>query len=91
MDKANKVLDIKLIIEEDDEGYITHKVRSAKTDEIRFYESEWNATNCPEDMYFNRDLFSGYNYINAIKLGMKLAKEGYDDLYIIVEEIKDLD
>lgn len=84
----NKILDIKLTIEEDDEGYLTHRVSSDKTDEIRFSESELTVRQHPEDMFFYRDLFSGYNYIDAIKLGMKLAKAGYDDLNVIVEETK---
>ena len=84
----NKTLDIKLSIEEDEEGYLTHRVSSDEIDEIHFDESELAVKDHPEDMFFYRDLFSGNNYIDAIKLGMKLAKEGYDDLNVIVEETK---
>lgn len=84
----NKILNIKLSITEDDEGYLTHTVSSDETDEIHFTEDELVVSQHPEDMYFYRDLFSGYNYIDVIKLGMKLAKEGYDDLNVIVEETK---
>lgn len=84
----SKILDIKFYIEEDKEGYLTHRVSSDETNEIYFYESELAVKEHPEDMFFYRDLFSGDSYIRAIKLGMKLAKEGYDDLNVIVEETK---
>lgn len=32
---------------------------------------------CPEDATIFRDLFSAYQYLDAIKLGMRLAEEGY--------------
>lgn len=37
---------------------------------------------CPEDAIIGRDLFSGYEYIEAIKLGMELAKQGYSGIEI---------
>lgn len=86
----SKILDIKLSIEEDAEGYITHRVSSDEEPELYFNESELAVSQHPEDMFFYRDLFSGYSYIDAIKLGMKLAKKGYDDLNVIVEETKEL-
>lgn len=84
----NKTLNIKFYIEEDEEGYLTHRISSDEINELRFTESELAVKEHPEDMFFYRDLFSGNNYIDAIQLGMKLAKEGYDELNIIVEETK---
>lgn len=49
-----------------------------------FSASEINATECPEDNYFYRDLFSGDRYLDAVRFGMRLAKEGYEDLEVNV-------
>lgn len=37
---------------------------------------------CPEDATIDRDLFSGDEYIEAIELGMDLAKEGYTEIEV---------
>lgn len=37
----------------------------------------------PEDATIDRDLFNGYQYIDAIKLGMELSKQGYVDVEVI--------
>ena len=39
-----------------------------------------NLDDCPEDAIIGRDLFDGYDYIKALKLGMKLAEEGYTEI-----------
>lgn len=42
---------------------------------------------CPEDATLNRCLFNGWDYIEAIELGMKLHELGYNSLD--VEHIKE--
>lgn len=39
-----------------------------------------NLSEYPEDATINRDLFSAQQYIKAVKYGIKLAKQGYDDV-----------
>lgn len=45
--------------------------------------SVWNLNECPEDAVIGRDLFDEHDFINAVKLGMKLAQEGYTDCKIV--------
>lgn len=47
--------------------------------------SVWNLNECPEDAVIGRDLFDEQDFINAVKLGMKLAQEGYTDCKIVDE------
>ncbi len=42
--------------------------------------SAWNLNECPEDAVIGRDLFDEKDFIKAVKLGMGLAKQGYDDV-----------
>lgn len=42
----------------------------------------YNLCECPEDATLNRDLFNGYDFLEAVKLGMRLAKLGYDEIEI---------
>lgn len=39
-----------------------------------------NLNEYPEDATINRDLFSAQQYIKAVRYGIKLAKQGYDDV-----------
>lgn len=47
--------------------------------------SVWNLNECPEDAIIGRDLFDEQDFINAVKLGMMLAQEGYTDCKIVDE------
>lgn len=47
--------------------------------------SVWNLNECPEDAVIGRDLFDEQDFINAVKLGMTLAQEGYTDCKIVDE------
>lgn len=49
-----------------------------------FYVGDLNE--CPEDAILGRDLFDAGDFIDAIKLGMRLAKDGYEDLEVSYEE-----
>lgn len=48
--------------------------------------SAYNLNECPEDAIISRDLFDAWDFIKAIELGMKLAKEGYTKLNITTAE-----
>lgn len=53
------------------------------------YFEVYNLDQCPEDAIIGRDLFTGSQYLEAVWLGMRLAKEGYEDIkyyYIDAEE-----
>lgn len=43
----------------------------------------YDLTECPEDATIYRDLFNANDYIAALKLGMKLAKEGYTSIKVM--------
>lgn len=47
--------------------------------------SVWNLDECPEDAIIGRDLFDEHDFIKAVKLGMKLAQEGYTDCKVVDE------
>lgn len=42
--------------------------------------SAWNLNACPEDAVIGRDLFDELDFIKAVKLGISLAQQGYDDV-----------
>ena len=42
--------------------------------------SAWNLNACPEDAVICRDLFDELDFIKAVKLGISLAQQGYDDV-----------
>lgn len=42
----------------------------------------YDLNECPEDATIDRDLFNAHNYISALRLGMKLAMDGYDELCV---------
>ena len=42
--------------------------------------SVWNLNTCPEDAVIGLDLFDELDFIEAVKLGISLAKQGYDDV-----------
>lgn len=47
--------------------------------------SVYNLDGCPEDAVIGRDLFDEHDFIKAVKLGMKLAQEGYTDCKVVDE------
>ena len=46
----------------------------------------YDLSQCPEDAVIGRDLFTVDDFIEAIELGFKIAKLGYND--IIIEEVE---
>ena len=62
-----------------------HEIQSETEDtDVYLYFKAYDMCECPEDATLSRDLFNGEDYIQAIKLGMKLANLGYDEI-----EVKD--
>lgn len=57
---------------------VSNITEDAAVGDIRY--SVYDLTECPEDATLYRDLFSGWEYINALRLGMKIAKAGYDSI-----------
>lgn len=51
---------------------------------VRF--SAQNLDECPEDAILSRSLFSGHDYIAALKMGMRIARSGYDSISYEIEE-----
>lgn len=49
-----------------------------QSDDLVF--SAWNLNACPEDAVIGRDLFDEKDFVVAVKLGISLAKQGYDDV-----------
>lgn len=39
-----------------------------------------NLSECPEDAIIERDLFNAKDYLEAVKYGIELAKNGYTDV-----------
>lgn len=40
----------------------------------------YNLSECPEDATISRDLFSASQYLEAVRYGMDLAKQGYTEV-----------
>ena len=50
------------------------------TDEDKNLFSVYNLNECPEDAIIGRDLFDAYDYLKAVRYGINLAKQGYDEV-----------
>ena len=51
----------------------------------RIYYSVCNLCDCPEDAIIGRDLVSAYEWLDAVRLGMQLAREGVTELEVTEE------
>lgn len=47
-------------------------------------------TDCPEDAVVYRDLFSAYEYVDALNKGIEIAKAGFDKV-IVAEEVEQVE
>lgn len=67
----------------EDYDYENHaqKVWSDNTDEKLWY-YVYDLVDYPEDATIERDLFSGKSFIEAVKLGFRLAQRGYDSIVV---------
>ena len=56
------------------------KVICAEVPDVNY--SVCDLCDCPEDAIIYRDLVSAYDYIDILKLGMRLAFDGYTDIEV---------
>ena len=79
-----KVFEIKMQEREDEYyGVTMQKLWTDNPDEkVSFRVS--NLCECPEDAIIGRDLFDAYDFIEAVKLGFRIAKRGYDKIELAV-------
>ena len=81
----DKVLHVNFITVKDAWGDVCgHDLNSPDSEKFRF--AAYNLCECPEDATVNRSLFNGDDYLDAIRLGMELAREGYTSI-----EVNDID
>ena len=74
---------LELEVEHDDFGICAETVY----DNEKMLFSVYNLTEFPEDATISRDLFSAAQYLRAVRYGMELAKQGYDEVeYVSIEE-----
>ncbi len=64
-----------------DWGMREQSVYDPETDDELF--SVYDLTEYPEDVTINRDLFDADDYLRAVRYGIELAKEGYDEVEYI--------
>ena len=74
---------LKLYVEEDRYVGVCHQNVS---DELETKFSVSNLSECPEDAIIGRDLFDASDYLRAVKYGIALAKQGYDDVEYELEQ-----
>ena len=65
------------------EGYDYYYDYQRVKDEERVRFSVHNLADCPEDAIIGRDLFDASDWIDAVKYGMELAKQGYDEIEVV--------
>jgi len=69
---------------DDNEGFDTYNRIEDETNDPRVNLSfrASDLCECPEDATLFRALFNGWDYIETIELGMKLANLGYDSIEV---------
>ena len=48
-----------------------------------------NLADCPEDAIIERDLFSAEEYVEAVRYGIELAKQGFDNIEFDSMDLED--
>nr|DAH41422.1 MAG TPA: hypothetical protein [Caudoviricetes sp.] len=77
----DKILHVNFITVKDSWGYVRgHELDSPDSEKFAF--TAYDLCECPEDATLDRDLFNGYDYLDAIWLGMELAREGYTSIEV---------
>ena len=77
----DKILHVNFITVKDSWGDVCgHKLNSPDSEKFDF--TAYNLCEYPEDATVNRDLFNGDDYLDAIQLGMELAREGYTSIEV---------
>ena len=77
----NRILNVNVLTRFEDGDTPTYQ-RVWSDEEQRIKYSVSNMWDCPEDACIHRDLVSAYEWLDAIQLGMTLAREGYDGINI---------
>ncbi len=73
-----KLLTVDFVTDEDNWGCTTsEEIHGFSENGTEINYSVHDLSECPEDAIIGRDLFSGAEYLEAIELGMRLAREGY--------------
>lgn len=77
----DKILHVNFITVKDRWGDVRgHELDSPDSEKFAF--TAYDLCECPEDATLDRDLFNGYDYLDAIRLGMELAREGYTSIEV---------
>lgn len=64
---------------EDYDYYVKHhRVTDRNSGKVVF--RACNLADCPEDAIIGRDIFDAYNWLDAVKFGMELVRQGYVDV-----------
>jgi hypothetical protein len=69
---------LKLYVKEDYYDRVTYE--SVRDEEDGYLFSVSNLNECPEDAIIGRDLFDAHDYLKAVRYGIELAKQGYDEV-----------
>lgn len=69
------------IIDDWTDGIYGQKVYDADTGKVVY--EVYNLTDCPEDAVIYRDLISASEYVDILRQGIELAKQGFDDIELI--------
>ena len=76
-------LKVKFYHDEEDGFDTYHRIEDVTNDpNVNLHFRASDLCECPEDATLFRDLFNGWDYIEAIELGMKLAILGYDGIEV---------
>ena len=77
----DKILHVNFITVKDSWGDVCgHELDSPDSEKFGF--TAYDLCEYPEDATIDRDLFNGYDYLDAIQLGMELAREGYTSIEV---------
>jgi len=74
---------------EDVDSPVSQLLTSPTDPRLRYRVS--NLWECPEDACIGRDLVSAYEWLDAVRLGMQLAREGVTGLDVTDEIARDED
>lgn len=58
--------------------------RQSVVDDGKTIFSVCNLCECPEDAIIGRDLFDAHDFVRAVEYGMKLAKDGYTSIEVVI-------
>ena len=47
----------------------------------------YNLAECPEDAIIGRSLFDAFDWVNAVRFGIELAKQGFDGIELTIDKV----